>query len=129
MIHPTITELKRLAGDGVGMFTGFTMADPYNDPILGILHNTLLSVAPDSLLQIIPSQGAVDEIAKLLAGLFITVTSRFVFTAIQKWKEKNQERKTKTKIKHGKENSKAQDSANESSEAKSSAKENYQTKG
>lgn len=39
------------------------------------------------------SQGAIDEVFKLLAGVVVAVISRFAFAAIEKFKEKKQKKK------------------------------------
>ena len=74
-------NISNLAGDLTAFTTGYGLSDPAHDPILG------------TLLQIMPSQPIIDEIAKMIAGLVIGVLSRAAYTALEKWQNRRKRRK------------------------------------
>lgn len=72
--------------DLVGLSTGYAAADPDGELLSNVV--TLLSASP------IISQGAADDIAKMFAGLIVTLMSRWIFKLIDKKKEE----KTQTTV-------------------------------
>lgn len=77
-------NITNLAGDLTAFTIGYSLSDPAQDPILG------------TLLQIMPSQPIIDEIAKMIAGLVIGVLSRAAYTALEKWQNRRKRRKNES---------------------------------
>lgn len=86
---PTLTELRHLSGDAIAILAGYTMSNP-SAPILGKVHSALLATIPDGMT---PSQGAIDEIAKMFAGVVVAVISRYSLALLEKLQAKRKARK------------------------------------
>lgn len=70
-----MSKMQKL-GDLTAGAVGYFSADPNGDLFAG-LHNLLLSALPIS-------QGAADEVLKMLAGLLIGVLSKFLYGLLEK---------------------------------------------
>lgn len=86
---PNLTELRHLSGDAIAILTGYTLATP-KGPILGEVHGVLLAAIPDGMA---PSQGAIDEIAKMFAGVVVAIISRYSLALLEKFQAKRKIRK------------------------------------
>lgn len=88
--EPAIMKAADKLSDIVAVGYGYLVAEPS----VGALNKVTTLLNTDH----IPiSQGAVDEIAKLLAGVVVAIVSRFAFAAIEKFQERKEKRKAERK--------------------------------
>ncbi len=85
-----IMKVSDKMSDLVALGYGYVVSDPDMVTISKI--TTLLNTEHLPI-----SQGALDEIAKLFAGVVVAVISRFAFAAIERFKAKKEKRKAEQK--------------------------------
>ncbi len=104
---------QKFAGDIFAFLTGFSFSS-VDTPVLNTLHNTLLQTLPT------PSQPAIDDITRSIAGLVVAVVSRYLFALIDKKINQFKERKTRKNA------NKEESNTEESSETQTSEESSIQ---
>jgi hypothetical protein len=108
---------QKFAGDIFAFLTGFSFSS-VDTPVLNTIHNTLLQTLPT------PSQPAIDDITRSVAGLVVAVASRYLFALIDK--KINQFNERKTRKNGNKKESSEESSTEESSETQTSEESSTQ---